>query len=152
MPFSYFFCTFLVRSRYDFFALFLACNQHLVGFYIFEFHGFRKYVKVDKHNSYIIEENALVFYKPLPEKKFTIARLLQYIAKFMSRSDSLLWLILCVISINLSLNIPVITQSIFSTLVPTEEVQLLPAACSWFVGIVLGSYLIDLQKDVVTKK
>lgn len=112
----------------------------------------KKYVKVDKHNSYIIEENALVFYKPLPEKEFTIARLLQYIAKFMSRSDSLLWLILCVISINLSLNIPVITQSIFSTLVPTEEVQLLPAACSWFVGIVLGSYLIDLQKDVVTKK
>ena len=112
----------------------------------------KKYIKVGKHNSYILEEDAIVFYKPLPEKKFTIIRLLQYILMFMSRSDILLWLILCVISINLSLNIPVITQLIFSTLVPTKEIQLLPAACSWFVGIVLGSYLIDLQKNVVTKK
>ena len=112
----------------------------------------KKYVKVTKHNSYIINENALVFYKPLPEKKFTLLRLMQYIALFMSRSDSLLWLILCLISTNMIFVMPVITWSIFMTLVPTKELNLLPAACSWLIGLVLGSYLIDTQKDVVTKK
>ena len=111
-----------------------------------------KYVKITHSNSDMLDEDAYLFYKPLPDNDFTITRLLQYIHKFMSRSDVILWLIMCISSVSFAFNVPEIALVIFRDIVPMNEEGILPAACFWLIGIVISSYLIDLQKNVVTKK
>lgn len=120
--------------------------------YIFYDGELKKYIKIDKHNRSLFNENAYLFYKPLPNREFTLLRLLQYILMFMSRSDIILWLLLCFGSIRIAFETPRITQLLFGSIVPLKQATLIPAAFVMLISVAVCSYFIDLQKNVVTKK
>ena len=84
-----------------------------------------KYLKVNKKNEELFEDEAIAFYKPFPLKALSIKDLVKYIFEALSFSDYLAIVLMTLILSLLGMLTPKINNILFSTVVGSGSLRLL---------------------------
>lgn len=111
-----------------------------------------KYVKINKNNEDLFEDEALAFYKPFPIEKLNIPILLRYIIEILSVSDFVL-IGLGTLAVTLvGLLTPKLNNLLMGTVVDTGSMRLLTAIILFMVCVNIASLLLSTVKSLLTTR
>ena len=111
-----------------------------------------KYVKINKNNEDLFEDEALAFYKPFPIEKLNIPILLRYIMEILSVSDFVL-IGLGTLAVTLvGLLTPKLNNLLMGTVVDTGSMRLLTAIILFMVCVNIASLLLSTVKSLLTTR
>ena len=111
-----------------------------------------KYVKINKNNEELFEDEALAFYKPFPIEKLNIPILLRYIMEILSVSDFVL-IGLSTLAVTLvGLLTPKLNNLLMGTVVDTGSMRLLTAIILFMVCVNIASLLLSTVKSLLTTR
>ena len=114
--------------------------------------GSGKYVKINKNNEDLFEDEALAFYKPFPIEKLNIPILLRYIMAILSVSDFVL-IGLGTLAVTLvGLLTPKLNNLLMGTVVDTGSMRLLTAIILFMVCVNIASLLLSTVKSLLTTR
>ena len=114
--------------------------------------GSGKYVKINKNNEDLFEDEALAFYKPFPIEKLNIPILLRYIMEILSVSDFVL-IGLGTLAVTLvGLLTPKLNNLLMGTVVDTGSMRLLTAIILFMVCVNIASLLLSTVKSLLTTR
>ncbi len=130
----------------------LALLPHKRGWYVYIDKKNDKKVKVDKDTSKKFTEDAICFYRPLPQKSIDIADLAEFTLKSISLKDVFIFIILGLLSNLLGVLIPLIIKLIFSMTIPFGKISnLIPVAILSFC-IAIAIAIITASKNIALKR
>ncbi|MCR5090463.1 MAG: ATP-binding cassette domain-containing protein [Oscillospiraceae bacterium] len=115
-----------------------------VGHYRFKDHKTGKMVVIKKKNRDLISHDAIMFYKPFPQKELTVGSLIKYIVEQID-IDDLIVLILAMLAVtSAGMMIPWINNRLFSDVLVSSSMRMLLGAgiflvCATLSGVLLGS-------------
>lgn len=111
-----------------------------------------KFVKINRKNQELFEEEAYAFYKPFPLKKLTIASLIKYTLSTMSVSDIVL-VVLSTLAVTLvGMFSPKITNILFSTVIENKSIRLLLAITVFSVCVSVSSMLFSTVQSLISAR
>ncbi len=132
---------------------------HVVAIIPSGFAGYRyydieneKFLKVNRENQDLFDEEAFAFYKPFPLKKLSIASLIKYTLSTMSVSDAMLMLISTLAVTLVGMFSPQITNILFSAVIENESIRLLLAILVFSVCVSISSMLFSVVKSLINAK
>lgn len=111
-----------------------------------------EYEKVTRKNVGNISEEGIVFYKPLPLKKLTISDFLRFMWETISAGDIIFALAATLAATLVGMLIPVINNSLFSSVAFSGNLQLLLGTGILFLCASISSFLFNIVKDAVTNR
>ena len=111
-----------------------------------------KRVKVNSKTEKLIDEQALCFYPPLPQKALTILDLLKFMLEQFSVSDIVIYLGLMAITAGLGLISPLFTKWLFGDVLESQKVMVLMALAGFMVFYSLGSLFVSVFKSMVESR
>lgn len=111
-----------------------------------------KRVRVTGGNEGDFEEEALVFYKPLPLRKLRVKDLLRFMMGTVSRSDILYVLAATTAVTLLGLLIPRINNILFSNVIALGSMQLLVSIAVFLICVTISSLMFDSVKTLLLTK
>lgn len=122
-------------------------------------HGYRcfdesvgKKIRINKHNEDIFEEDAIVFYKPFPQKKLTIPLVLKYIYDSIPVSSKLLYLFFTLIASLVGLLSPKITHIIFSEVITNGNIRLVLAVTVLSLSVAISSLMFNMINKLILER
>lgn len=121
------------------------------GFY-FHNNETGKKEKINSKNSQLFDEEALVFYKPFPLKKLTIADFIKFMKDCVSVQDIALIVIFMGISTAIGLLIPKINHMLFGDVLESGSISLLVGVAILFVCVNISSMLFNINRTFVTSR
>lgn len=89
---------------------------------------------ITKKNESIVEEDAIVFYRPLPLRKLTINDLTQFIRDAISYGDGVFILSATIIVVLIGMLVPYISKLLFSTVIDSNSIRFLFGAALFLIG------------------
>ncbi len=113
-----------------------------------------KWVRVNKKNASLIDDEAISFYKPLPLKKLGVKDLLKYIVQCMSVFDFVLVGIVTLATSLLGLLTPKIQRIIYGPVIEggSEGLQLLFAVFGFLICVSLSQLFIGIVKSLIMSR
>ena len=91
-----------------------------------------------------LEENAVCFYRQLPDRAITIKDLYMFVLKCLSRRDVLLFFMFMLLGILLGMFMPRINQIIFSKVIPSGQYSMLAGTAVLLACILVSQTLIGI--------
>ncbi|MEG1877269.1 MAG: ATP-binding cassette domain-containing protein [Lachnospiraceae bacterium] len=105
--------------------------------------------RVTKKNAEELSENAICFYKPLPQKEIGIKELVRYIASTPSRAD-LFFVILTALLVTLvGLLPPLITKLMFGDVIQGGDAGIIVPITFFLIGATTSASLIAIAKSII---
>lgn len=127
---------------------FALLPKKISGYYYYDYNtGQNK--KINKENVSNFSGKAMVFFKPLPQKKLTLKDLIKFIISTISFSDYLILGLITAFIALIGLLIPAINNYIFSYVVTNNNFNVLYAAACALFGIIISTSLISISKSLV---
>lgn len=111
----------------------IALIPRKLGGYVFQDFDTGKYVKVTGKNAGTIDEDALVFYRPFPQRPITVKDLLYHFRTSMDFVDMVWYLISMLLVTLLGMIIPRLTNILFSSVIEYNSQKLLIAILIFMV-------------------
>lgn len=108
-----------------------------------------RHIRINKHNEGMFEKEAVVFYKPFPQKKLTIPLLLKYIYDSIPVSSKLLYLLFTLIVSLIGLLSPKVTHIIFSDIITNGNIRLVLAVTVLSLSVAISSLLFSMIKKLI---
>ena len=109
-----------------------------------------KYITLNSKTEQLIDKEAIVFYKPFPAEKISIARLLRYMADNIRSSDIAL-IVLAALAVTLiGLLIPKLNKILFSDILSSRSVNGLAAIAVFIVCVSISSLMLGTVKTMLT--
>ena len=108
-----------------------------------------EYIRVTRKHRDIFEEEALCFYRPLPAKSLKGKDLIRFLFGCMSAADLILVIVASLLAAAVGLLTPLITQIVFSQLIPTGKIPLIASMAILLISAAIGVYLITAVKTRV---
>lgn len=124
----------------------LPYHSYTYMYYDEELH---KYVKVDKNNEDMFEEEAYSFYRPFPNRKMTILDLIKYMQSIITIEDVISVLALYLLVTLLGMLTPKFTNLLYGTVANNKSVQLLVAAGVFMVMASFSQMIANSLKTFV---
>ncbi len=111
-----------------------------------------KWVKVNKKNQSLFENEGICFYKPFPLKKLTVASLAKYIVDSLSVADIVLVVLATLAVSAIGLLSPKLNNLLFGTVVESEDLRLLLAITVFMISVSISTMLISSVKALMTNR
>lgn len=111
-----------------------------------------KFIKINRKNQGLFDEEAFVFYKPFPLKKLTIASLMQYTLRTMSLTDVILTALSALAVTLVGLFTPKIIKLLFSTVVASGSLRLLLAITIFSVCVSVSALLFSAVQSLLSAR
>lgn len=111
-----------------------------------------EYISVTKENIDLFEEEAFCFYKPLPQCPLTAKDLIRYLTKGLSVMDIILIGTASLFVTLLGTFTPMITQIIFSDIVPSGHRILVISVTVLLLSVAFSSYLLKATKSALQNR
>lgn len=109
-------------------------------------------VKVNKSNANLIDEEAIVFYKPLPLRQITMKDLISYMAGCLAFSD-LLWFFVALGAVTLlGMLTPKLNNILFAEVVQYSSVSLLMSVIIFMACITISIQVINAIKGLLLQR
>jgi NHLM bacteriocin system ABC transporter ATP-binding protein len=106
-------------------------------------------VKVNKANALELGNEAICFYKPLPQKKLSRKDLLKFISDNLVNAD-LAYFAAAVLAVTmLGLLVPYINRLVFAKIIPSGEMRLILPVSIMLLGAAISTFLINITKNLV---
>ena len=102
-----------------------------------------KWVRVNKANESLFEEEAICFYKPFPLGKLTLRSLIGYIAETLSISDLILIMLSTLAATLIGLLAPKLNNLLMGTVVESKDYELLLGITVFMVSVSISSLFIS---------
>ncbi len=125
-------------------------------------HGFSGYryidektersVKITSKNEELLEEEAIVFYRPFPMKKMKLYDLIKYIISTIPKTDAAMLLLITAAVTGVGFFTPMINNFIFSDVIMTGSNMLLAGAAVALVSMTLCSVFIGILKKLMNMR
>ena len=111
-----------------------------------------KYVRVRKADEELFETQAVLFFRPLPNKKLGVTDLLKYAAGCISKYDIILYAFALVAVTLLGLFVPGLNYILFDNAVPSTNYKLFWAVIIFMISISISSILVKAFQMLVMEK
>lgn len=111
-----------------------------------------KYVKINRKNETLFEDEAIAFYKPFPIEKLNIPLLLRYILEILSVSDFVLIGLGTLAVTLIGLLTPKLNNLLMGTVVDSGSMRLLTAIILFMVCVSIASLLLGSVKSLLTTR
>ncbi len=111
-----------------------------------------KWIKVNKKNQSLFEDEGICFYKPFPLKKLTVASLVRYIVDSLSVADIVLVVLATLAVSAIGLLSPKLNNLLFGTVVESENLRLLLAITVFMISVSISTLLISSVKSLLTAR
>ena len=121
------------------------------GYYFLE-PGTGRKVKVDARTADLIDEQAVFFYKPLPQRPLSVRDLVAFIFGVFSRADYLLVLAAAVIVTLIGLLPAWANQVAYGVVAPSGQASLVLPIAALLVGVAVATVLITICRNLVTAR
>ncbi|MBR5337246.1 MAG: ATP-binding cassette domain-containing protein [Lachnospiraceae bacterium] len=108
--------------------------------------------KVNKQNRQLFENDAVCFYRPFPNKSMTGMDLIKFILKNVARNDYILIILSTFLMTAFGILTPLITQVVFSHIIPSGKFDLLASSMAMLIAAALGVYLVTTVKTAVVSR
>lgn len=105
-----------------------------------------KYVRINKHNRTLLQQEAQYFYVPLPDGKLTVKDLYTYMAKALSIKDYLMIIGAALLASVIAMIIPAMTKLVFSGLIPSGSVNLILPVFVLMMLAMFSSHIINIMR------
>ena len=102
--------------------------------------------KVDASNKDQFESGALLFYRPLPDRKMSGKDLVYFLVSHLSMSDTVLIVFSTLLLTLVGVLTPMITKIVFGQIIATGKYPLLFSAVALLVSAQVGAYLLHTEK------
>lgn len=111
-----------------------------------------KWVKVNKKNQSLFEDEGICFYKPFPLKKLTVASLAKYIVDSLSVSDIVLVVLATLAVSAIGLLSPKLNNLLLGTVVSSGNLRLLLAITVFMISVSISALLIQSVKSLLSAR
>lgn len=118
------------------------------GGYLFYDPATGKKTKVSKHNAGLFEQEALCFYRPLPQKELGIPDLIKYMASCVYKSDIVAFLLLTLLVTVTGMAMPHATRVLTGMVVESKNMIFLTGTAIFMVSAAVSSMLLQAVKDL----
>lgn len=120
--------------------------------YVYFDSGCGKWVRINRKNEDLFENEAICFYKPFPLKKLTLPVLARYITEVLSTADYVL-VALATLAVSLvGMLAPKLNSLLMGTVVESENLRLLLGISVFMVCVTASSLLISGVKSLVMSR
>ncbi|MCQ2501775.1 MAG: NHLP bacteriocin export ABC transporter permease/ATPase subunit, partial [Lachnospiraceae bacterium] len=109
-------------------------------------------IRMNSKTEQLLDEEALCFYEPLPQKALTIADLLKFMMKQLTASDIALYLILMGLSTALGMLSPMFTKWLFNDVLKSGDLQVLVSLAVFMVCYSICSLFFGVYQNLITAK
>lgn len=109
----------------------------------------QSFVKIDKNNSKLIDDEAYTFYRPFPLRKMNVADLISYVRRLISLEDVLLIIALYLIVTLFGMLTPKFTSILYGSVVDTKAVSLLLATGIFMIMAGISSTMVESIQSIV---
>ena len=111
-----------------------------------------KWVKVNKKNQALFEDEGICFYKPFPLGKLTLASLAKYILDCLSAADIVLVVLATLAVSAIGLLAPKLNNLLFGTVVQSQNIRLLFAITVFMVCVSISTILIRSISSLLSSR
>ncbi len=111
-----------------------------------------KQMKLNRKTEKLIDNEAVCFYEPLPQKALTVTDLLKFMTKQLNASDILLYLILMGASAALGLLSPLFTKWLFSDVIDSGNLQVLVSLAVFMVCFSVSRLCFDTFRSLINSR
>lgn len=111
-----------------------------------------KYVRINRHNESLFEEEAIAFYKPFPLKKMTFRDFTKYLTQQVDVMDvaMLIGAMIAVTSVNMITTS--LTKTLFSDVYESNSVNLLIGMAIYMICVAISTLLFSIAQNFVTAR
>ena len=120
--------------------------------YIFYDNKKREYRKVNAYNEDLFDKEAVVFYKPFPLKKLSIASLVNFIKSNLKISDIVLYAILLGISTGIGYVMPKLNFLLFGDIIAIGQNSALISIAVFMICVSISQILIGCSQSLMLNK
>ncbi|MGN0712219.1 MAG: NHLP bacteriocin export ABC transporter permease/ATPase subunit [Anaerovoracaceae bacterium] len=111
-----------------------------------------KRIKLNKNTAELIDTQAICFYKPFPLKEIDVRTLLLYIAESVRISDYVQVALATLLVTLIGLLPPYLNNLVYSTVIVSDDVQLLLSVFTFFICVTLSQTLISTYRSLVLER
>ncbi|MBE6596559.1 MAG: NHLP bacteriocin export ABC transporter permease/ATPase subunit [Ruminococcaceae bacterium] len=111
-----------------------------------------KWLRLNKKNGLLFEDEAICFYKPFPLKRLTVASLSKYIVESLSAADIALVILATLAVSAIGLLSPKLNNLLFGTVVQSENLRLLLAITVFMISVTISTLLISSVRSLLTAR
>ena len=130
----------------------VALIPGLLSGYSFADRASGKKVKIRPGNENAFAEDALCFYKPLPQKPLTMKDLVQYTVSQLSMSDIILFVVLSLIATGLGMVMPIVNRLLFGDIMANGSVRVLFGLFGFMISYIICRSLFGVFNSLVTSR
>jgi NHLM bacteriocin system ABC transporter ATP-binding protein len=109
-------------------------------------------VRVNRRNAEQISRDAFAFYLPLPQRSLKARDLLEYMLRSLSKADICYFLLTMVVSTAMGFLTPIMTNLIFTSVIPSGENRLLLSVMGMMIGFLVSSFFIMICKNLLLER
>ncbi len=109
-------------------------------------------VNINKNTVKNINDEAICFYKPFPQKSLTVKDLVRFIIDSLEKKDIVLFFLLTLLVQIVGMIFPYISNLLFSKVVPLKNLNILLPFSGLLAGMVLTSKLITITRGIFDAK
>lgn len=111
-----------------------------------------QYIKIDKKNQHIFNQEAYAFYKPFPLKKMSVGSLFKYMLGIISTADFVMIAMATLAVTLVGMLSPRITNILFSTVVESKDLRMLAGIIIFSICVSVSTLLLTIVKTLVTSR
>ena len=111
-----------------------------------------KKVSINRKTSKNLDENAICFYKPFPQKSLVTKDLVFFIINSLEKRDIIFFVLVTLLVQIIGTIYPYISNLLFSKVVPSENINILIPFSFLLMGIVFSSKLISISRGILEAK
>lgn len=111
-----------------------------------------RFAHVNKNSEKLFENEAVVFYKPLPSEKLTLKTLYRFILNCVDRKALAGYLVFGLVALFTGMLLPLLSRNLFSTVIPTGSASALIAVAVFIFCASIGKFLFSVVQDLYLKK
>ena len=142
--------TAMLCQSYDGTTVALIPNRYN-GYTFFDY-TLGKRIKVTEDSSKVLTNNAMMFYKPLPQKKLSTRDLLHFSNSLITRADYIVFICLSLVLIGLALILPFAMKYLFSIIIPSANYGLVFSLVIMLCGVAIGHTLIEITQKLMKSR
>lgn len=109
-------------------------------------------VRLDSRNQNLFQENAIVFYRPLPMKKLNVSELVKYIAGLLHPADYFSVFVLCLCGTLISMVMPELKNILINRVIGSGEPRLLVAIVVFMFSVACVTALLLGAKFIINAR
>lgn len=111
-----------------------------------------KRVKINKKNISLIDEEAIVFYKPFPQRSISLVDLALYAKDAVNLKDVVVYAVLMAIVTGIGMILPMINKFLFGRVVEQESTRLLFCAAAALICTSISKQMIGAMSTLVVSR